>query len=159
MCLALSVGRGDTPLARLSAEGPLVRAQDTVLIGRRDQAEPWYGHDALKAAPLLDLPDAAVRERGLDAAARAALERLSRLGGGFWIHVDADVLDPVDLSAVDSPAPGGLRLDELRDLLRPLVHHPRARGMELTIYDPELDPGHVGAARLATLLEGVLADF
>jgi hypothetical protein len=35
--------------------------------------------------------------------------------------------------------------------------HPRARGMELTIYDPELDPQRVGAARLTTLLEEVLA--
>jgi arginase len=157
MCLALAVGRGDTPLARLSAEGPLVRAEDTVLIGRRDHAEPWYGHDALRAAPLLDLPDEAVRERGLDGTARATLERLGSLEGGFWIHVDADVLDPIDLPAVDSPEPGGLRLSELRDLLRPLVHHPRARGMELTIYDPELDPQRVGAVRLTTLLEEVLA--
>jgi hypothetical protein len=29
--------------------------------------------------------------------------------------------------------------------------------MELTIYDPELDPQRVGAVRLATLLEEVLA--
>jgi arginase len=157
MCLALAVGRGDTPLARLSADGPLVRAEDTVLIGRRDHAEPWYGHDALRAAPLLDLPDDAVRERGLDGTARATLERLDTLEGGFWIHVDADVLDPVDLPAVDSPEPGGLRLAELRDLLRPLVHNPRARGMEFTIYDPELDPQRVGAARLTTLLAEVLA--
>jgi arginase len=157
MCLALAVGRGDTPLARLSVEGPLVRAEDTVLIGRRDHVEPWYGHNALKAAPLLDLPDEAVRGRGLDGPARTTLERLSPLEGGFWIHVDVDVLDPVDLPAVDSPEPGGLCLSELRDLLRPLVHHPRARGMELTIYDPELDPRRTGAVRLTTLLEEVLA--
>ena len=102
MCLALAVGRGDTPLARLSAEGPLVRAENTVLIGRRDHAEPWYGHDALRAAPLLDLPDEAVRERGLDGTARATLERLGSLEGGL--------LDPRGRRCPrpDRPARGGL---------------------------------------------------
>jgi arginase len=92
MCLALAVGRGDTPLARLSADGPLVRAEDTVLIGRRDHAEPWYGHDALRAAPLLDLPDDAVRERGLDGTARATLERLDTLegaSGSTWMPMSS----------------------------------------------------------------------
>jgi arginase len=37
---------------------------------------------------------------------------------GFWIHVDADVLDPTVIPAVDSPEPGGLELDEMADLPR-----------------------------------------
>ena len=40
MCLALAVGRGETPLARLARAGPLVNGKDVVLIGRRDAAEP-----------------------------------------------------------------------------------------------------------------------
>ena len=47
-------------------------------------------------------------------------------------------------------------LDELADLLVPLVQHPRALGMELTIYDPALDPDRASAGRLVTLLERVL---
>ncbi|MDQ3699204.1 MAG: arginase family protein [Gemmatimonadota bacterium] len=157
MCLALAVGRGDTPLARLGDDQPLARAADVVVIGRRDDAEPWYGQDALHALPILDLPDAAVRERGPAGAARAALERVTRPEvGGFWIHVDADVLDPAVLPAVDSPEPGGLGLDELAELLIPLVRHPGAHGLELTIYDPTLDPDRTSAARLAALLERVL---
>jgi arginase len=158
MCLALAVGRGDTPLARLAGHGPLVRPADVVLIGRRDHEEPWYGHDALRASAILDLPDAAVRERGAAATADVAIERLDRPEiGGFWIHLDADVIDPSVLPAVDSPTPGGLELDQLVELLTPLVHHPRSLGMELTIYDPGLDPDRTSAARLASLLAGVLA--
>ena len=157
MCLALAVGRGDTPLASLGGVTPLARAEDVVLIGRRDEAEPWYGQEALAAGPILDIGHAAVRERGPSAAAAAALERVARPDvGGFWIHVDADVLDPVVMPAVDSPEPGGLGLDELAAILAPLVRHPRALGMELTIYDPSLDPDGTGAARLASLLERVL---
>src|SRR5688500_14996688 len=65
MCLALAVGRGDTPLARLSGHSPLVRAEDVVVIGRRDdEDEPWYGQDVLREVPVLDLPHLIVRDRG-----------------------------------------------------------------------------------------------
>ena len=37
MCLALAVGRGNTPLARLRGSEPLVRGEDVVLVGRRDE--------------------------------------------------------------------------------------------------------------------------
>ena len=157
MDLALAVGRGDSPLARLDGAAPLVRAADVVLIGRRDQAEPWYGHDALRASEILDLPHDEVRARGPASTAEAALRRLTRRGlAGFWLHVDADVLDPTVVPAVDSPEPGGLGLDELATLLAPLVRHPRALGLQLTIYDPLLDPDRTSATRLATLLERVL---
>ena len=52
MCLALAVGRGDTPLARVAGDAPLVRAKDVILIGRPGTAEPWYGHAALAASPI-----------------------------------------------------------------------------------------------------------
>jgi arginase family enzyme len=38
--------------------------------------------------------------------------------------------------SVDSPEPGGPTADELVELLKPLVSHPLALGLELTIYDP-----------------------
>lgn len=157
MCLALAVGRGDTPLARLDDEGPLVRGEDVVVIGRRDAwDEPWSGEDAWRESPVLDLTHATVRSGGATATARAAIDRLAPNVDGFWIHVDADVLDPSVLPAVDSPEPGGLSLEELGELLTPLAMHPAALGLELTIYDPALDPDRSSAARLTRLLEHVL---
>lgn len=158
MCLALAVGRGDSPLARLDGEQPLVRAEDVVVVGRRDDAdEPWYGQDALRAGPMLDLTHATIRERGTSEIARLAIDRLTQSGvDGFWVHVDADVLDPAVMPAVDSPEPHGLSLEELSELLTPLVRNPGAIGLELTIYDPKLDPDRTSAARLAGLLERVL---
>ena len=161
MCLALAVGRGETPLARLTGDGPLVRGKDVVLIGRRDAAEPWYGHAALAASPILDIPGAVLSDRGAVYVAAAALKRLTSPGSseeprGFWIHLDADVINPTVMAAVDSPEPGGPTIKELEDLLTPLVRHPRALGLELTIYDPGLDPHRSCAARLVSLLENVL---
>jgi arginase len=157
MCLALAVGRGDSPLARLDGDEPLARAADVVVIGRRDDAEPWYGHEAFHASPLLDLPDAVIRERGAAATAQAALDRVTQPHlHGFWIHLDADVIDPTDVPAVDSPEPGGPSLGDLAQILTPLLRHPKALGLELTIYDPALDPDRKSAERLADLLEQVL---
>ncbi len=158
MCLALAAGRGDSPLARLSSDGPLVRGEDVVLIGRRDETDAGiYGEDVLEEMGVLDLTAVEVTRLGGDLTARTALAHLTRPGlAGFWIHVDADVLDPTIMPAVDSPDPGGLALDTVAELLRPLVRHPKALGMELTIYDPGLDPDGSCARRLATLLECVL---
>jgi arginase len=158
MCLALAVGRGDSPLAQLDGASPLVREEDVVIVGRHeDTDEPWYGEDVLRSLPLLDLPRDVVRERGPTAAARAALGRVARREmDGFWIHVDADVLDPTVLPAVDSPEPGGLTIEELTELLVPLARHPMALGLELTIYDPALDTDGASGERLVSLLECVL---
>lgn len=158
MCLAFAAGRGGSPLARLHGGGPLVRERDVVVLGRRDDAyEPYHGQDALRASAILDLPPAAVRQRGPADTARAALERLTGADPrGFWIHVDADVLDPAVMPAVDSPEPGGFALDELADCLGPLVQHPRALGLQVTIYDPALDPDRSCARLLVSLLERVL---
>ncbi|MEO8620554.1 MAG: arginase family protein [bacterium] len=157
MCLGMVAGRGDTPLARLSNGGPLVAAPHIALIGRRDLDEPWYGHDALNSSGALDLPHTVARAMGYGAAASAALERLTQSAlSGFWVHLDADVIDPAFVPAVDSPLPGGPNMDELGDLLLPLVQHPKALGLELTIYDPFLDPDGSSAAHLVNLLARIL---
>ena len=152
MCLAMAVGRGDTPLARLSPDGPLVDPARVALIGRRSE-DSWYGHAELERLGVLNLQDHDLGQMGWPAAAGLALERLTGPGtGGFWIHLDADLVNPLDVSAVDTPEPGGPRIDELVELLRPLVQHPAAIGLELTIYDPQLDPDQSSATRLTDLL-------
>lgn len=156
MCLALVVGRGDSPLARLGGSKPLVRADDVVLIGRRDEGQTYYGHDALAASGILDMPGSAISKESIARTRAAALERLGRSAlDGFWIHVDADVLNPQVMSAVDSPEPGGPDIDELVALVVPLVRHPRALGMQITIYDPALDDDRSCAARLVSFVAGV----
>jgi arginase len=59
--------------------------------------------------------------------------------------LDVDVLDPKIMPAVDSPDPGGLEHHELVTLLGTLLASPRSVGLEVTVFDPDLD------------LEGVLA--
>jgi arginase len=59
--------------------------------------------------------------------------------------------------AVDSPDPGGLSLEELAELLSPLARHPKAIGLQVTIYDPGLDPTSECGERIVNVLERALA--
>jgi arginase len=154
MCLALAIGRGDSPLAQLGGDAPLVHGRDVVLIGRRDEGDA-FDQDAIAVAGILDMPDSMLSATGAAVVTAAALERVGR--AGFWIHVDADVLDPRVMPAVDSPEPGGPDIDGLVSILAPMVAHPSALGMDLTIYDPLLDPERGAGSELVALLERILA--
>ena len=90
--------------------------------------------------------------------ASAVLARVASADlGGFWIHLDADVLNPAVMPAVDSPEPGGLMPGEFVRLIQPLVSHPAALGLSVTIYDPALDADRSCARQLVSLLETLLA--
>ena len=158
MCLGLAVGRGQTILSALADTPALVLERHVALVGRRDDAEPWYGQRALRSSAVLDLPDAQVQTSGYLATAGSILERVGEPPvDGFWIHVDADVLTPDEIPAVDSPLPGGPCVEELGALVAALVAHPQAKGLELTIFDPLLDEGERGAGHLVRMLTLALA--
>jgi arginase len=158
MDLALAVGRGNTPLAGLSGAGPLVREEDVVVIGRRDQAdERYFGDQILKHSAVHDIPADALAHVGPQATADAALARIARPDlGGFWVHLDVDVVDPAEMPAVDSPEPGGPAFETLVALVTPLVTHPRVLGMDVTIYDPSLDADRTAGRKLVMALERAL---
>jgi len=86
----------------------------------------------------LELTD--VQRLGLTNAASLAIDRLLKNDlSGFWIHLDADVLDDSIMPAVDYRLPGGLTFPELSDLLKLLLVSNRAVGISVTILNPTLD--------------------
>jgi arginase len=159
MDLALATGRGPALLANMEGRGPLVNDGDAVAFGYRDAEEQTaYGSQPLPPElPAFDL--ARIRGRGVDAAASEAVAHLTRSGGpdgGFWIHVDADVLHDEIMPAVDYRLPDGLSWDELTAALRIAIQSGRAVGLEVTIYNPKLDPGGEGARGLVDALAHAL---
>lgn len=160
MELAFATGRGPDVLANLEGRGPLVLDEDVVVFGYRDGAEQAaYGSQPLPSGlTAIDLD--AIRRRGAESSAREAVAHLTRDGGpdnGFWIHVDADVLDDGIMPAVDYRLPGGLSWDELGRTLRVAVESGRAAGLEVTIYNPTLDLDGTGARGLVRVLGDALA--
>jgi arginase len=140
MDLALAAGHGPALLAKLDPRGPLVHEEDVALVGPRGLDAEWRDRVARTRLTLHDLDS--LRRDGAANVVRRELQRLTTQGvDGFWIHIDADVLDDAVMPAVDSRQPGGLRLDELTSILRDLLRSPLAAGMHIGIYDPDLDPG------------------
>ncbi|MEU8913878.1 arginase family protein [Streptomyces nigrescens] len=148
-------GRGQADLTDLDGLRPYVRDEDVCVLGIRDADED---QEELTGLGISHAPVGEIRRRGPEAVAREVLTHFQPSPlDGFWIHLDADVLDPSVMPAVDSPDPGGLLTGELRALLGPLAASPRCAGINLTIYDPDRDPEGTGAVLLADLLESVFA--
>lgn len=79
---------------------------------------------------------------GVDQVVKRVVERLNvRELDRVWLHLDLDVLDEKILPAVDSPGGPGLDFMQVSELLTNLVHGGRMLGPDVTVYDPELDPG------------------
>jgi arginase len=159
MDLALATGHGPPAVGDLEGRSPLVRAEDAVIVGFRDADE--QARDGSQPIPgeLLALDLAAVREAGAHGAAEHALARLRRPGAPdrFWVHVDADVLDDAVMPAVDYRQPGGLSVDELASILAAAMASGRVAGVDVTIYNPTLDPARTAGDALAGALARGLA--
>jgi arginase len=158
MDLALATGRGPRVLTDIEGRGPLVRDEDVVAFGFRDSAESAEaGMQPLP--PLLRPIDLdRVRETGADAAARQAVDWLRADGdSGYWVHLDADVLDDAVMPAVDYRQPGGMTWAELETVLRCAMSSGQAVGLDVTIFNPRLDPGGHIAIRLVESIRRGLA--
>jgi arginase len=160
MDLALATGRGEALMTDWDGRpGPLVPEARVVQIGERESRDPdWVWRDVLDTA-ITQIDVFWAREHGLPAVLERAFETLDRTPDfPFWTHLDVDVLDQVVMPAVDSPGSPGLDYDEVAALLRGFLASPRCLGLNVTIFDPDLDPDGLYAARLAPMLsEGIMA--
>jgi arginase len=158
MDLALATGHGPPAVGDLEGRAPLIRAEDAVVVGFRDAEEQARDGSQPLPSALVALDLGAVRAVGAAAAAERALAHLTRPGAPehFWVHVDADVLDDAIMPAVDYRQPGGLSPNELTTLLAVAMATGRVAGVEVTIYNPALDPdGTAGAALTGALARGL----
>ena len=92
---------------------PLVDAHDVALVGYRD-LDHWYAPELLQLQreAMQSADVATLRSEGIERAVGSRVDELRASGvDGVWIHLDADVLDPAPMPAVDCPEPGGLTID------------------------------------------------
>ena len=152
--LALVTGLGGL-LAELDGTRPYLRPSDTIVVGLRPGDE--YAEEA--AAAGLHLIDAPTVSRDPLLAADQALRLLEHADlDGFWVHIDADVIDGELLRAVDSPEPDGLTFDEFATVVRRLLASRQVVGVDVTIYDPDRDPDLHGGQQLTDALVKAFAN-
>ena len=155
MVVAHVIGRGAPELVRFWGESPLVREPDVTLFGL-DRVDPPE-HEFLSKSPMRHIDAADIHSKGASAAARHALAYVHADAHEFVLHLDTDVIAADEFPAVNVPASGGLRLDDLRVVLSEIVKHKNLLGLDVAQYNPDKDPDGSGAKKLVDLLVEVLA--
>ena len=160
MDLALVSGRGPDVVVDLEGRKPYVRDEDIVVFAHRDAALAHkYGSQDVRATRMTVSDLTEVRRSGAKAAAAKAVGQLAAAPSqGFWIHLDVDVLDDAVMPAVDYRMTDGLDFDELADVLKAAVDSGRAVGINITIFNPNLDPNRSVARNLVNCLTRGLGD-
>ncbi|MFL6522262.1 MAG: arginase family protein [Nitrososphaera sp.] len=161
MDLAIVSGSGPDVLTNLEGLKPLVQDPDIIVFGYRDaeQAASCGSQDVHDTnMHAFDLTN--VRKIGtITAAASLAIDLLANneIVEGFWIHLDADVLDDSIMPAVDYRlGGGGLSFAELSELLKTITASGHAVGMDITIFNPLLDlDGSITQRFVSSLVEGL----
>jgi arginase len=159
MDLAIVSGRGPSVITDIDGLKPLVRDEDIVAFAFRDAGQQReYGSQDIRTTGIQSFDLEQVRALGITAAAEQAIGRLRKNDlGGFWIHLDADVLNDEIMPAVDYRLPGGLEWRELSALLKSLMSSGRAVGMNVGIFNPALDEdGSIARGLVSCLVAGLV---
>jgi arginase len=148
MALALALGRGPAVLTSASGAFSAASPGHVALLGYRD-LDPGERAPVRELALALGADD--VRERGARASAQAALAAIP--ADAVFVHCDVDVLDADAMPAKDTVTPGrGLGWADAEALVSALVAAPRVVGLQLTEFNPSLDPDGSLALKLVALL-------
>jgi arginase len=157
MDLALATGFGEATLTEWPGlRGPLVPEALVTQIGERDELEPNF-YAGLTETAFRRFPVRQVLADGIAAIVAATVAPVDGRTPPLWLHVDLDVLDETVMPAVDSPGSPGLDFARLTDLIGQLLATGRVIGLDVTIYDPERDPGHALAPAIVSCLAAALA--
>ncbi len=134
---------------------PALDPDAIVMLGQRDE-----GYRKAIAVPSIAErvrlhPAEVVHGRAARLAAEAT-EHLDRTGG-WWVHIDLDVLHRDEFSACaaasDPAMPGGLSWDELTTIVRRALSSPKCRGLGVGVYNTDLDPDQRAARRIVQFLD------
>ncbi|MDW0209684.1 MAG: arginase family protein [Nitrososphaeraceae archaeon] len=159
MDLAIVSGHGPEILSNLDYLKPLVKEQDIVVFGYRDSAQSaQYGCQDIKKTTMINAVELVdVKKLGLKNTATLGIQTLLKNElSGFWIHLDADVLDDSIMPAVDYRLPDGITFPELSNLLKLLLLSKKAMGISVTIFNPTLDKdGSITRNFVSSIVEGL----
>lgn len=139
MDLAIVTGHGHSKLTNINGQKPYFKEDQVWCVGNRYYEESYIKEMKDSDISYTDLN--ILRQNGIKWCIANFLQMvLDKNLDGFWIHIDVDVLSDKIMPAVDSRQPDGLEYKEFNEILRLLVADPKAKGLEITILDPDLDP-------------------
>ncbi len=115
-------------------------------------------HDDALAAGNLVVTIGEVREHGILAAVERALKHVAH-AEAILVDCDIDVIDRSQFPAAPGARAGGMDAADFFAAARRLAAEPRVKVIDLTEWDPPLDPGDLSALTAARWLAEVLTGF
>jgi arginase len=142
--LAVAVGHGDPVLVTLGPAVPMIEPRHVALLAHRDTDEALVRKRHARRS----------RDRLRRGAVGGPGNRRGRGGlpavdaaGRFWLSIDVDVMSDGAFPSTPVKQPGGLEVEELVSLARPLAPHPACAGLNLMCYDVDMDDAERSSAR------------
>lgn len=158
MELGLALGLEIPDLIRRAVGSmPLIDAPRICMLGPRDKKTLQQFDVRSLDGKIEYYDDATLRKGDIEALTRKVLRRLTPKLEKLWLHVDLDVLSTRSLPAVDYRQPGGLSWNQLERLTKTVLSSGNVIGLNVTIYNPDLDPDKRFARRIVKYLQTVLA--
>jgi formiminoglutamase len=127
-------------------------------IGLASFANSRKMHEDAVAGGHLVVTMSEVRRLGIALAVDRALDQLSRCEA-IVVDCDIDVIDRSQMPAAPGARPGGMALHDFFAAVRRLGADPRVRVIDLTEWDPPLDPSDLSALTAARWVAECLAGF
>lgn len=157
MELGLALGKNVDGLSlELSGLLPLVKKENVYLLGPRDKKTIQdYGIESLMEQTR-DYDDISIKNQNVDEFIANQIANMHNQVNRWWLHVDLDVLDSSSMPAVDYPQPGGLDWNTLEKITIPLLTS-ACTGLNVTIYNPDLDPTAKHAKQIIRYLENIIS--
>ena len=156
MDLATAVGRGPEQLRRIAARFPIIGEGEVLVLGaRKNKVDPLEMENLRHSSvPVVWFEE--LTEQKVNNVVKGEIDASKPV----YLHFDLDVIDslcmPVLAGAKSGVHPsGGLSYAEAWTICKTLAKLPLI-GMEVTLYDPNLDTGGVFAMRIIRLIEAVL---
>lgn len=141
MPLAMVTGRGEQTIVEGAGLTPLPDDRVILVDGRDlDQGE-----------------DTAIAESDITVISIDALAHTVLPDGPLYVHIDADVVDPAEMPAMNYPAPDGPSLHDVRRALIHLAVTGRVVAFSVSSWNPELPGADIAAAATLQLTSPFIA--
>jgi arginase family enzyme len=127
-------------------------------IGLASFANSRKMHEDALAAGNLVVTIGEVRQLGIEEAVDRALEHVGHCEA-ILVDCDIDVIDRSQFPAAPGARPGGMAVHDFFYAVRRLASDPRVRVIDLTEWDPPLDPTDLSALTAARWVAECLAGF
>jgi arginase len=141
MPLAMITGRGEQTIADATGMKPL-DDHSVVLVGARDLDQ---GEDSAVASSAMTVMP-------VDEVMKTAPVR-----GPIYIHVDVDVIDPIDVPAVNYPSPDGPSADSVKAAVEHLASSGRVVAASVSSWNPQLPGAGTSADAVRSIMDVFIA--